>query len=62
MASSLFSNSSSNMIKRFAEFKKQMAGKDPEQIVRKMLAEGKMTPTQFEQLKRQAESLMTILR
>jgi len=62
MASSLFSNSSSDMVRRFAEFKKQMQGKDPEQIVRKMLAEGKMSQTQFEQLKRQAESLMTILR
>jgi hypothetical protein len=50
------------MVRRFAEFKKQMQGKDPEQIVRKMLAEGKMSQTQFEQLKRQAESLMTILR
>ena len=60
MASSLFSNS--NLISQFADFKKKMQGKNPEQIVKQMLSDGRMTQSQFEQLKRQADSLMTILR
>lgn len=66
MASSLFKTTgnqgSGNILQRFAEFKRSMQGKDPEAIVKQMLADGRMTQQQFEQLKRQAESLMTILR
>ena len=53
---------SGNIIQQFAEFKKTMEGKDPEKIVREMLADGRMTQQQFENLKAQAQSLMTILR
>ena len=65
MASSLFGNTpkpKGNILQQFAEFKRQMQGKDPEQMVRQMLADGRMTPQQFEQLKSQASSMMSILR
>ena len=50
------------MITAFAKFKQQMAGKDPEAMVRELVASGKMTQEQLAQLKEQAASLMTILR
>jgi len=67
MASSIFSRmpqqgNNGNLVQRFAQFKREMAGKDPEQIVKQMLADGRMSPDQFENLKRQAQNLMTILR
>lgn len=55
-------NPNQNMISQFADFKKQMEGKDAEAIVKQLLKEGKMTQAQFERLKSQAQSLMTILR
>ena len=54
-------SSSGNIIHRFAEFKRQMAGKDPEAIVKQMLADGRMSQAQFNNLKSQADSLMKIL-
>ena len=45
------------MMAQFAEFKKTMQGKNPEAIVKQMLANGQMSQAQFEQLKQQA-SLM----
>lgn len=51
-----------NMIQQFAEFKRQMAGKDPQAIVQQLLQSGQMSQQQFEQLKRQAISLQQILR
>ena len=72
MPSSLFGNpqarpqsqpmNEGNLLHRFAEFKRQMAGKDPEAIVKQMLADGRMSQAQFENLKSQATNLMTILR
>lgn len=69
MASSLFGRnpqsqprSNGNILQQFAQFKREMAGKDPEAIVRQMLADGRMSQQQFESLKSQAQSLMTILR
>lgn len=67
MASSLFSNSNTNtsnrnIIQQFAEFKRTMQGKDPEQIVKQMLASGQMSQQQFESLKQQVQSYMSILR
>lgn len=55
-------NPNQNLINQFADFKKQMEGKDAEQIVKQMLKDGRMSQAQFEQLKRQAEGLMSILR
>ena len=61
MPSSLFGNpqakpqsqpmNDGNLLHRFAEFKRQMAGKDPEKMVKELLAQGKMSPQQFEKLK-----------
>lgn len=51
-----------NLLQRFAQFKKEMQGKDPEKIVKEMLADGRMTPQQFEQLKAQVGNYMAILR
>ena len=68
MASSLFSGNpqpmkgNGNLIQQFAEFKRTMQGKNPEAIVKQMLADGRMSQQQFESLKTQAQSLMTILR
>ena len=58
----IFSNPNQNLISQFAQFKKQMEGKDAEAIVRQLLKEGKMTEAQFNNFKQQAESLMAILR
>lgn len=58
----IFSNQNQNLISQFAQFKKQMEGKDAEAIVRQLLKEGKMTEAQFNNFKQQAESLMSILR
>ena len=55
-------NNPMQMITAFAKFKQQMAGKDPEAMVRELVASGKMTQEQLAQLKEQAASLMTILR
>lgn len=55
-------NNPMNMIQQFAEFKRQMAGKDPQAIVQQMLQNGQMSQQQFEQLKQQAMSLQSILR
>ena len=50
------------MIKEFQQFKQQMIGKDPQQIVYDLLNSGKMTQEQFEQLKTQAEQFSKFLR
>jgi len=69
MPSSIFGNmpktgggNNGNLLQRFAQFKREMAGKDPEAIVRQMLADGRMTQQQFEQLKSQVQNYMTLLR
>ena len=51
-----------NILQQFAQFKRQMAGKDPKAIIDQLLAEGKMTPQQLETLKKQAATYMSILR
>lgn len=51
-----------NMVQQFAEFKKQMEGKDPQAILNDLLSSGKMSPQQFEQLKQQAMTLQNILK
>ena len=51
-----------NLLQRFAQFKKEMQGKDPEKIVKQMLADGRMSKEQFEQLKSQVGNYMSILR
>ena len=55
-------NNPLQMIQKFAEFKQQMRGKNPEAIVKGMLSSGEMTAGQFEQLKQQASMLRNILK
>lgn len=55
-------NSPANMIQQFADFKRQMAGKDPQAMVQQLIQSGKLSQQQFEQLKQQAMSLQSILR
>lgn len=55
------SNNPMQMIQQFNQFKQSMAGKDPEAMVNELLRSGKMSQQQFEQLKSQAQSFMSLL-
>lgn len=59
--SQLTPNNPMQMLAQFNQFKQQMAGKDPEAMVNELLRSGKMTQQQFEQLKAQAQSFMSLL-
>lgn len=50
------------MLKQFAQFKQQMQGRDPKAMVEQLLASGKMTQQQFDQLKQQAQMLQGFLK
>ena len=50
------------MMQQFAEFKKMMRGRNPQQMVQKLLSTNQMTAQQFEQLKGMANELKNILR
>ena len=55
-------NPQPNMLQQFAEFKRSMAGKDPQAMVQQLIQSGKLSQQQFEQLKQQAHYLQSILR
>lgn len=55
-------NNPMNMIREFAKFKQQMAGKNPQAMVQQLLQNGQMSQQQFEQLKQQAMDLQSILK
>ena len=50
------------MAQQFAQFKRIMQGRNPQQMVQNLLQSGQMTQAQFEQLKQQASELQKILR
>lgn len=50
------------MMKQFAQFKRMMQGRNPQQMVQNLLSSGQMTQAQFDQLKQQANELQKILR
>lgn len=50
------------MMQQFAQFKRMMQGRNPQQMVQNLLSSGQMSQTQFEQLKQQANELQKILR
>lgn len=50
------------MVQAFADFKKTMAGKNPEAMVRQLLASGQMSQQTFQQLKGMAQGLQGILK
>lgn len=60
MLSKIPSNNPIQMMQRFAEFKKQMAGQNPEAMVNELIRSGKMTQQQFEELRNQAQGLMSL--
>ena len=64
MPSSLFPqrNNPMNMLQQFNQFRQQMAGKDPEAIVKNMLSTGQMSQQQYEQLANQARQLSQFLK
>ena len=50
------------MAQQFAQFKRIMQGRNPQQMVQNLLSSGQMSQAQFEQLKQQANELQKILR
>ena len=50
------------MAQQFAQFKRMMQGRNPQQMVQNLLSSGQMSQSQFEQLKHQANELQRILR
>lgn len=60
MGKSAMPNSPMNVVQQFMQFKQQMQGKDPQKIVKQMLADGRISQQQFEQLKQQAEQFKGI--
>ena len=50
------------MMQQFAQFRRMMQGRNPQQMVQNLLSSGQMTQAQFEQLKQQANELQNILR
>lgn len=55
-------NNPLQLLAQFAEFKRQMVGKNPQAMVEQLLQSGKMSHQQFEQLKQQATMMQTILK
>ena len=60
--SQLKPNNPMQMLAQFNLFRQQMAGKDPEAIVKELLSSGKMTQQQFDQFSTQAQSFMSLLK
>lgn len=60
MGKSAMPNNTMAMMQQFMQFKQQMQGQDPQKIVEQMLADGRMSQQQFEQLKQQAEQFKGI--
>ena len=50
------------MMQQFAQFRRMMQGRNPQQMVQNLLQSGQMTQEQFEQLKQQANDLIKTLR
>ena len=50
------------MIREFAKFKKAMEGRDPQQILNRLIETGEMTPEQLEEYKSMAQDLLTFLK
>lgn len=62
MLNQLRANNPLTMLQQFNQFKQSMAGKDPEAMVNELLRSGKMSQSQYEQLKQQAQTFMQFLR
>lgn len=54
-------NNSIQMIQQFQQFRQQMAGKDPRQMVQQMIQSGQMSQQQYDSLLHQAQGIMSML-
>ncbi len=55
-------NNPIEMIQQFNQFKRSLQGKNPQKIVMNLLNSGRMTQQQFEELKKQAQTLQGFLK
>lgn len=55
-------NNPMQMIQQFNQFKQQMQGRNPKAMVEDMLRTGRLSQSQFEQLKQQASQLQQFLK
>lgn len=55
-------NNPMQMIQQFNRFKQQMQGRNPKAMVEDMLRTGRLSQSQFEQLKQQASQLQQFLK
>ena len=50
------------MIREFGKFKQAMQGRNPQQILNKLIENGEMTPEQLEEYKSMAQDLIAFLK
>ena len=50
------------MIREFSKFKKAMQGRDPQQILNRLIETGEITPEQLEEYKGMAQDLLAFLK
>ena len=70
MASSLFGNSKPSlpqnnlmgMLQQFNQFKQQMSGKNPQEMVQQLIQSGQMSRQQFDQLSQMANQMKQFLK
>ena len=55
-------NNPMQMIQQFQQFRQQMAGKNPREMVDELVQSGKMTPQQRDGLAQQAQSMLAMFR
>lgn len=51
-----------NIFQKFSQFKQMMSGKDPNQVINQMLANGQITQQQLEQAKQMANQFSQFLK
>ena len=51
-----------NMLQQFRQFRQQMAGQNPQQMVNQLVQSGQMSPEQRDGLMQQAQSMMSMFR
>ena len=50
------------MVQQFQQFRQQMAGKNPQQMVDQLIQSGQMSPDQRDGLYQQAQSMLSMFR
>lgn len=51
-----------DILKKFEEFKRQISGSNPNEILNNLLKSGKMTNEQYNQLRQQAEGISKLFK